>query len=410
MNQTFQRTFSKEPSHTFSSVSGFLSNWNFTKDTGDIEVEMEKGIPLRMHWSFRDSSQSLVRFLPAPAGYFRLPGWQDDSTFPRLKCNILLLSDPTLLADAGLSHTWFESTEFCPNLESSINSILSRIGEASELLTFGELSSGFAAIKYGAVNNSRIIAIEPSLTRHHLPGWDDYVDSLNPKESDLDCAATVLPESYSQRLWVFTNRSDSEYKKAMLAPFLETTPLSIDLNHVSFAVQPSDRLLTNSSLEGIVEELVSTDQQNSPSGSGLQVELSNSRTKPSFARARLPRRKMEVLFDENFSFTNRLKSSTVKLRSTKALNHKDLVLLFALRSTREKLAPNDVSLGWSPSLGSFFHYVESLAPNQATTVSDLSLPPSVTGFRLRLARWDILDDQEIEIDLEVGFGFQTTSS
>lgn len=410
MNQTFQRTFSKEPSHTFSSVSGFLSNWNFTKDTGDIEVEMEKGIPLRMHWSFRDSSQSLVRFLPAPAGYFRLPGWQDDSTFPRLKCNILLLSDPTLLADAGLSHTWFESTEFCPNLESSINSILSRIGEASELLTFGELSSGFAAIKYGAVNNSRIIAIEPSLTRHHLPGWDDYVDSLNPKESDLDCAATVLPESYSQRLWVFTNRSDSEYKKAMLAPFLETTPLSIDLNHVSFAVQPSDRLLTNSSLEGIVEELVSTDQQNSPSGSGLQVELSNSRTKPSFARARLPRRKMEVLFDENFSFTNRLKSSTVKLRSTKALNHKDLVLLFDLRSTREKLAPNDVSLGWSPSLGSFFHYVESLAPNQATTVSDLSLPPSVTGFRLRLARWDILDDQEIEIDLEVGFGFQTTSS
>ena len=410
MNQTFQRTFSKEPSHTFSSVSGFLSNWNFTKDTGDIEVEMGKGIPLRMHWSFRDSSQSLVRFLPAPAGYFRLPGWQDDSTFPRLKCNILLLSDPTLLADAGLSHTWFESTEFCPNLESSINSILSRIGEASELLTFGELSSGFAAIKYGAVNNSRIIAIEPSLTRHHLPGWDDYVDSLNPKESDLDCAAAVLPESYSQRLWVFTNRSDFEYKKAMLAPFLETTPLSVDLKHVSFAVQPSDRLLTNSSLERIVEELVSADQQNSPSGSGLQVELSNSRTKPSFARARLPRRKMEVLFDENFSFINQLKSCTVKLRSTKALNQKDLVLFFDLHSTHEKLEPNDVSLGWSPSLGSFFHYVESLDPNQATAVSDLSLPPSVTGFRLRLARWDISDDQEIEIDLEASFEFQTTSS
>lgn len=410
MNQNFKRTFSKEPSHTFSSVSDFLSNWNFTKDTGDIEVEMENGIPLRVHWSFRNSSQTLVRFLPAPAGFFRLPGWQDDSTFPRLKCNILLLSDPTLLADAGLSHTWFESTEFCPNLESSINSILSRIGEESELLTFGELSSGFAAIKYGAVNNSRIIAIEPCLTRHHLQGWDDYVDSLNPKESDLDCAATVLPESYSQRLWVFTNRSDFEYKKAMLAPFLETTPLSVDLKHVSFAVQPSDRLLTNSSLERIVEELVSADQQNSPSGSGLQVELSNSRTKPSFARARLPRRKMEVLFDENFSFTNQLKSSTVKLRSTKALNHKDLVLLFDLHSTREKLAPNDVSLGWSPSLGSFFHYVESLAPNQATAVSDLSLPPSVTGFRLRLARWDISDDQEIEIDLEAGFEFQTTSS
>ena len=410
MNQTFQRTFSKEPSHTFSSVSDFLSNWNFTKDTGDIEVEMEKGIPLRVHWSFRDSSQTLVRFLPAPAGHFRLPGWQDDSTFPRLKCNILLLSDPTLLADAGLSHTWFESTEFCPNLESSINSILSRIGEESELLTFGELSSGFAAIKYGAVNNSRIIAIEPSLTRHHLQGWDDYVDSLNPKESDLDCAATVLPESYSQRLWVFTNRSDFEYKKAMLAPFLETTPLSVDLKHVSFAVQPSDRLLTNSSLERIVEELVSADQQNSPSGSGLLVELSKSRTKPSFARARLPRRKMEVLFDESFSFTNQLKSCTVKLRSTKALNHKDLVLLFDLHSTHEKLAPHDVSLGWSPSLGSFFHYVESLAPNQATAVSDLSLPPSVTGFRLRLARWDIPDDQEIEIDLEAGFGFQTTSS
>ena len=410
MNQTFQRTFSKEPSHTFSSVSDFLSNWNFTKDTGDIEVEMENGIPLRMRWSFRDSSQTLVRFLPAPAGYFKLPGWQDDSTFPRLKCNILLLSDPTLLADAGLSHTWFESTEFCPNLESSINSILSRIGEECELLTFGELSSGFAAIRYGAFNNSRIIAIEPSLTRHQLQGWDDYVDSLNPKESDLDCAAAVLPESYSQRLWVFTNRSDFEYKKAMLAPFLETTPLSVDLKHVSFAVQPSDRLLTNSSLERIVKELVFADQQDSPSGSALQVELSNSRTKPSFARARLPRRKMEVLFDENFSFINQLKSCTVKLRSTKALNQKDLVLLFDLHSTHEKLEPNDVSLGWSPSLGSFFHYVESLAPNQATAVSDLSLPPSVTGFRLRLARWDISDDQEIEIDLEAGFRFQTTSS
>lgn len=219
MNQNFQRIFSTEPSHTFSSVSDFLSNWKFANDTGDIEVEMENGIPLRVHWSFRDSSETLVRFLPAPAGYFRLPGWQDDSTFPRLKCNILLISDPNLLADAGLSHTWFESTEFCPNLESSINSILSRIGEESELLTFGELSSGFAAIRYGAVNNSRIIAIEPSLTRHHLQGWDDYVDSLNPKESDLDCAATVLPESYSQRLWAFTNRSDFEYKKAMLAPF-----------------------------------------------------------------------------------------------------------------------------------------------------------------------------------------------
>lgn len=410
MNQTFQRTFSTEPSHNFSSVSDFLSNWNFAKDTGDIEVEMENGIPLRMRWSFRDSSQTLVRFLPAPAGYFKLPGWQDDSTFPRLKCNVLLLSDPTLLADAGLSHTWFESTEFCPNLESSINSILSRIGEESELLTFGELSSGFAAIRYGAFNNSRIIAIEPSLTRHQLQGWDDYVDSLNPKESDLDCAAAVLPESYSQRLWVFTNRSDFEYKKAMLAPFLETTPLSVDLKHVSFAVQPSDRLLTNSSLERIVKELVFADQQDSPSGSALQVELSNSRTKPSFARARLPRRKMEVLFDENFSFINQLKSCTVKLRSTKALNQKDLVLLFDLHSTHEKLEPNDVSLGWSPSLGSFFHYVESLAPNQATAVSDLSLPPSVTGFRLRLARWDISDDQEIEIDLEAGFRFQTTPS
>ena len=410
MNQTFQRTFSTEPSHNFSSVSDFLSNWNFAKDTGDIEVEMENGIPLRMRWSFRDSSQTLVRFLPAPAGYFKLPGWQDDSTFPRLKCNVLLLSDPTLLADAGLSHTWFESTEFCPNLESSINSILSRIGEESELLTFGELSSGFAAIRYGAFNNSRIIAIEPSLTRHQLQGWDDYVDSLNPKESDLDCAAAVLPESYSQRLWVFTNRSDFEYKKAMLAPFLETTPLSVDLKHVSFAVQPSDRLLSNSSLERIVKELVFADQQDSPSGSALQVELSNSRTKPSFARARLPRRKMEVLFDENFSFINQLKSCTVKLRSTKALNQKDLVLLFDLHSTHEKLEPNDVSLGWSPSLGSFFHYVESLAPNQATAVSDLSLPPSVTGFRLRLARWDISDDQEIEIDLEAGFRFQTTPS
>ena len=119
---------------------------------------------------------------------------------------------------------------------------------------------------------------------------------------------------------------------------------------------------------------------------------------------------MEVLFDESFSFTNQLKSCTVKLRSTKALNHKDLVLLFDLHSTHEKLAPHDVSLGWSPSLGSFFHYVESLAPNQTTAVSDLSLPPSVTGFRLRLARWDISDDQETEIDLEAGLGFQTTSS
>ena len=49
----------------------------------------------------------------------------------------------------------------------------------------------------------------------------------------------------------------------MLAPFLETTPLSVDLKHVSFAVQPSDRLLTNSSLERIVEELVFADQQDS---------------------------------------------------------------------------------------------------------------------------------------------------
>lgn len=410
MNQTFQRTFSKEPSHAFSSVSDFLSNWNFTKDTGDIEVKMEKGIPLRVHWSFRDSSQTLVRFLPAPAGYFRLPGWQDDSIFPSLRCNILLLSDPTLLADAGLSHTWFESTEFCPNLESSINSILSRIGEESELLTFGELSSGFAAIKYGAVNNSRIVAIEPSLTRHHLQGWDDYVDSLSPKEADLDCAATKIPESYSQHLWMFTNRRDIEYEKMTLAPFLGATPLSIDLKHVSFAVQPSDRLLTDSSLERIVEGIVSTDQQSSPSIGRLEVELSSSRMKPSFERARLPRRKMEILFDENFSFTNQPKSCTIKLRSTTALNHKDLILLFEFHSTSEKLTPNVVSLGWSPGLGSFFHYVESLTPDQATTVSELSLPASVTGFRLRLARWNIPDDKEIEINLEAGFGFQSMST
>ncbi|MCZ9306428.1 hypothetical protein L8V01_02875 [Corynebacterium sp. c8Ua_181] len=410
MNQTFQRIFSTEPSRTFPSVSDFLSNWNFAKDTGDIQVEMEEGIPLRIHWDFRNSSQTLVRFLPAPAGYFRLPGWQDDSIFPNLQCNILLLSDPTLLADAGLSHTWFESTDFCPNLESNINSILSRIGEESELLTFGELSSGFAAIKYGAVNNARIIAIEPSLTRHHLRGWNDYIESLSPKDSDLDCAATVVPESYSRRLWVFTNRTDFEYEKVMLTPFLETVPLSIDLKQVSFAAQPSDRLLTNNSLERIVEEIVSEDQQSSPSESRLQVELSDSRMKPSFERARLPRRKLEILLDESFSFTNQPKSCTIKLRSTTALNHKDLVLLFAFHSTREKLAPNDISLGWSPSLGSFFHYVESLTSDQVTTVSELELPPSVTGFRLRLARWDIPDDREIQIDLQTGFEFQSTST
>ena len=410
MNQTFQRTFSTKPSHTFPSVSDFLSNWNFTKDTGDIQVEMEEGIPLRVHWDYREASQTLVRFLPAPAGYFRLPGRQEDSIFSSLECNVLLLSDPNLLADAGLSHTWFESTEFCPSLESNINSILSRIGNESELLIFGELSSGFAAIKYGAANNARIIAIEPSLTRHHLRGWDDYVESLGPIESDLDCAATLVPESYSQRLWIFTNRSDFEYEKVMLTPFLETAPLSVDLKQVSFGVQPSDRLLTNKSLERIANEIVSKDRQSFSSESQLHIELSSSRVKPSFERARLPRRKMENLIDENFSFTNQPKSCHVKLHSTTALNRKDLVLLFDFQSIDKQLAPNDVSLSWSPSLGSFFHYVETLAPDQTTTVSEFNLPPSVTGFRLRLARWDISDDQEIEIDLEAGFGFQTTSS
>lgn len=410
MNQTFQRTFSTEPSRTFPSVSDFLSNWNFSKDTGDIQVGMEEGIPLRAHWDFRGASQTLVRFLPAPAGYFKLPSWQEDSLFRSLKCNVLLISDPTLLADAGLSHTWFESTDFCPNLESNINSILRRIGEESELITFGELSSGFAAIKYGVANDACIVAMEPSLTRHHLRGWDDYLESLNPEKSDLDCIAAAFPEGYSQRLWLFTNRGDFEYEKVMLAPFLEATPLSIDLEHVSFAVQPSDRLLTDSSLERIVEGIVSTDQQSSSPIGRLEVELSSSRMKPSFERARLPRRKMEILFDENFSFTNQPKSCTIKLRSTTALNHKDLVLLFEFHSTSEKLAPNVGSLGWSRGLGSFFHYVESLTPDQATTVSELSLPTSVTGFRLRLARWNIPDDQEIEIDLEAGFGFQSMST
>lgn len=410
MNQTFQRTFSTEPNHTFPSVSDFLSNWNLYIDTGDIQVEMEEGIPLRVHWDFRGASQTLVRFLPAPAGYFKMPGWDEASLFRSLKCNILLISDPTLLADAGLSHTWFESTEFCPNLESNINSILSRLGEESELITFGELSSGFAAIKYGIANNACIVAMEPSLTRHHLRGWDDYLESLNPEKSDLDCAAAVFPESYSQRLWLFTNRGDFEYEKMMLTPFLEVAPLSVDIKLVSFAVEPSDRLLTNSSLEKILEEIVSKGQLSSPVESRLPLELSSSRLKPSFERARLPRRKMEVLFDEDFSFTNQPRSCTVKLRSTTTLNHKDLVLLFEFHSPSKKLAPDDVSLGWSPGLGSFFRYVESLAPDQATTISELSLQPSVTGFRLRLARWDIPDDKEIEVGLETRFEFRSTSA
>lgn len=410
MNQTFQRTFSTEPSHSFPSVSDFLSNWNFSNDTGDIQVGMEEGIPLRVHWDFRGASQTLVRFLPALAGYFKLPSWQKDSLFRSLKCNVLLISDPTLLADASLSHTWFESTEFCPNLESNINSILRRLGEESELITFGELSSGFAAIKYGVANDACIVAMEPSLTRHHLRGWDDYLESLNPKKSDLDCVAEVFPEGYSQRLWLFSNRGDFEYEKMMLVPFLEATTLSIDIKLVSFAVEPSTRLLTNSSLEKILKEIVSKEQQSSALESRLPLELSSSRLKPSFERAKLPRRKMEVLFDEDFSFTSQPKSCTVKLRSTTALNHKDLVLLFEFHSPCKKLAPDEVSLGWSPGLGSFFQYVESLASDEAATVSELSLQPSAKGFRLRLARWDIPDDQEIEIGLETRFEFWSTSA
>lgn len=121
MRRTVQKSFDSLP---FTSVDDFVANFNIGYPSSGLTVEME--LPLHMRWVNRGSNTTMVVFSAAITrrSATEVPVFSGWSTTRELQCNVLMISDPSLILDTELNLAWYAGSEKQPELPNQLNEVL----------------------------------------------------------------------------------------------------------------------------------------------------------------------------------------------------------------------------------------------------------------------------------------------
>lgn len=125
---------------------------DFLADTGSpasggYELD-DNGLSMHCSWESRASSTTLVTFSGAlTPNITELPAFVGWGTTRHLRCNVLMLSDPTLAIDPKLRLGWYAGSSAQPDLQGTLTRVIERFAGQSRSVLFGASGGGFAALE-----------------------------------------------------------------------------------------------------------------------------------------------------------------------------------------------------------------------------------------------------------------------
>ncbi|MGO1312452.1 MAG: hypothetical protein ACTMKW_07880 [Brevibacterium aurantiacum] len=158
-------------------LTEFLSTAG-TPATGRYDID-HGGLTIPCSWESRGHHTTLVTFSGALTPDIKeLPAFVGWGTTRNLRCNVLMLSDPSLAIDSRLRLGWYAGSTALPRLQAKLTRVIRRFAGRSRVVLFGASGGGFAALEQ-APRLPRSLAIvsnpQTDILRYHPAAVEQYL-------------------------------------------------------------------------------------------------------------------------------------------------------------------------------------------------------------------------------------------
>lgn len=207
-----------------SQLSRFLDG-----SSGMVDIAIRDDLPIHMRWLDRGFDQTLVTFSAAITrrAASEVPVFSGWSMSKEVDANLLMISDPSLLADNRLNLGWYLGSINQPYLTQSLYRILRIFSNRSKLTLFGGSGGGFASLLFASkLPGARAVVSNPQTDVRRYMYFDSYAKiawhgrSSLMKHLPVDLAP-IYSIPLSAEVVYIQNAQDRHHMDHHFAPFME---------------------------------------------------------------------------------------------------------------------------------------------------------------------------------------------
>lgn len=187
------------------------------------------GLPIFLKWRNAGSETTFVSFAASVSTKVKnVPVFSGKNATGDLDANVLMISDPSLMMDDQIFIAWYAGNQAQPDLQATLNQIITAFQGGGRIVLFGPSGGGFAALHHAArLENSTAIVANPvvdikkrgTFPRYLTRAWD-----YNTADELPESVHTSVVEDYEKPLGTqvvyIQNPGDESFLKAQWWPFL----------------------------------------------------------------------------------------------------------------------------------------------------------------------------------------------
>ncbi|MDC7109707.1 hypothetical protein [Corynebacterium afermentans] len=254
---------------TFHSLSELLSTDPSNLASGVYRVE--HGLPIFVDWRNAGEKTLLVTFSAATTrAAENVPVFSGAGTTRNLDCNVLMISDPTMVLDRDTTVAWYAGNRLQPKLQDDIARLIQYFAQGDQVILLGGSGGGYAALVQHAklpnatslvFNASTRLSGRPIFQAYHEKLWSVEDPSELPNSLILDLR-DVYRNEVSGEVYYVQNSFDQNFVKNYFWPFVEALHEENKFYFLTPFYANGHVPLSSDSIKSMLEVLIETDGWN----------------------------------------------------------------------------------------------------------------------------------------------------
>ena len=213
----------------FVSLSELLETDPSTLDSGVYRIE--HGLPIFVDWRNSGANTLLVTFSAATTrAAERVPVFSGAGVTKSLDCNVLMISDPTMMLDRDTTVAWYAGSRFQPKLQDDLAELIQHFAHGNRVILLGGSGGGYAAlVQHSKLSNATSLVFNPSTRLTGRPIFRSYHEKMWNVEDPSELPASLildLRDVYSRvhsgEVYYVQNSFDQNFVRNYFWPFVET--------------------------------------------------------------------------------------------------------------------------------------------------------------------------------------------
>ena len=178
--------------HTFRSLEDLFGSDPSRLETGVYRVD--HGLPIFVDWRNRGQKSLVVTFSAATSkAADTLPVFSGAGVTKDLECNVLMISDPTMLLDQETTIAWYAGNSYQPNLQDDLAQLIAHFAQGGRVILLGGSGGGYAAlVEQSKLSDATSVVFNPSTRITGRPVFKTYLEKMWQTKDPSDLPSSLI--------------------------------------------------------------------------------------------------------------------------------------------------------------------------------------------------------------------------